>query len=76
VQVEPWENTRDETSETNRPTTLSSIFGQDPVDSEIIGAIANLSNHIKESQATKDLLKYVISAHFLPLEYTLTQWPF
>lgn len=57
MQVEPWEHTRDETSAANRPTTLSRIPGEDAIDSDIIGAIANLSNHIKEGQAIKDLNK-------------------
>lgn len=67
LQVEPWQHTRDETSETNRPSILSRILGEDPVDSDIIGAIANLSNHIKESQATKDLLKCVLYIYPTPL---------
>ncbi|KAF8539718.1 Rapamycin-insensitive companion of mTOR, N-term-domain-containing protein [Trichophaea hybrida] len=57
LSVEPWKHTQDETSEINRPSTLSRVLGEDPVDSDIISAIANLSNHIKENQATKDLLK-------------------
>lgn len=57
LQVEPWEHTRDETNAKTRPSTLSKIVGEDPIDSEIIGAIANLSNHIKEGQAIKDLNK-------------------
>ncbi|KAA8893128.1 Rapamycin-insensitive companion of mTOR, N-term-domain-containing protein [Sphaerosporella brunnea] len=66
LSVEPWDHTRDETSLTNRPTGLSRILGEDPIDSEIIGAVANLSNHIKESQATKDLvkLKAAHASHF------------
>ena len=58
--MEPWEHTRDETNAINRPSTLSRISGEDPIDSDIIGAIANLSNHIKEGQAIKDLNKYVL----------------
>ena len=57
VQIEPWKHTHDETDKAHRPSTLSRVLGEDPIDSDIIGAIANLSNHIRESQAIKDLQK-------------------
>jgi len=57
LSVKPWWHTRDETNESNRPSTLSTIAGEDPLDSRILESIANLSNHIKEGQATKELLR-------------------
>ncbi|KAI5778923.1 Rapamycin-insensitive companion of mTOR, N-term-domain-containing protein [Geopyxis carbonaria] len=57
LSVEPWQHTRNETSEINRPTALSETLGEDPVDTKILTTIANMSNHVKENQSTKELVK-------------------
>lgn len=64
--LRPWIHTGDETSAVNRPSPLSSVIGDDPLDAKILTAIANLNNHIMEGTSTKELnrLKANHMSHF------------
>ncbi|RPA97850.1 hypothetical protein L873DRAFT_1689620 [Choiromyces venosus 120613-1] len=59
--VAPWYHTGDETNQINRPSPLSSVIGDDPLDAKILTAIANLNNHILESGSTKELNRLKVS---------------
>ncbi|KAH8154200.1 uncharacterized protein LAJ45_01968 [Morchella importuna] len=64
--LRPWVHTGDETNAVNRPSPLSSVIGDDPLDAKILTAIANLNNHIMEGTSTKELnrLKANHVSHF------------
>lgn len=47
----------DDTNLSGRPTMLSSIEGDDPINIKILTSIVNLSNHILETTATRELTK-------------------
>lgn len=55
TKLRPWVHTGDETNAVNRPSPLSSVIGDDPLDAKILTAIANLNNHILEGTSTKEL---------------------
>ncbi|RPB20737.1 hypothetical protein L211DRAFT_791659 [Terfezia boudieri ATCC MYA-4762] len=57
LSIQPWEHISDDTNVKGRPALLSSNPDNDPMNNKILTSIVNLSNHILESAATKELMK-------------------
>ncbi|KAF8466401.1 Rapamycin-insensitive companion of mTOR, N-term-domain-containing protein [Kalaharituber pfeilii] len=57
LSIQPWEHMADDSNEKGRPALLSSDPDGDLMTTKILTSIVNLSNHILEISATKELTK-------------------